>query len=135
MAVKKTILKGEDLCIRKEGIADGAISPGDLVSGAPNGTISAQAASTINDGQRAVCYERELTGDGITVDYALNDTILYALCPPGVEVLMNATAAVTAGAVLEAAAGGGVVTRTTGWPVGIALETIGAAGKLRVELL
>ena len=81
MAVKKIILVGEELCIRKEGIAGGTVTPGHLVQGPATAIIvHGTAAGTA---QKAFCYEREMTGDGIDVDYAASDTILYAVCPPG----------------------------------------------------
>jgi hypothetical protein len=138
MAVKKIILKGEELCIRKESIAAEAITPGDLVLDAPSigdvaGAISRQDASTAFSA-KAVAYERELTGDGIDVDYAIGDTVLYAVCPPGTEVYLNGTAAITLGALVEAAADGSVVTRTTGAVVGTCIETSGGAGRVKVSI-
>ena len=84
MAVKKIILVGEDLCIRKEGIAGGTVTPGHLVQGPDTAVIvHGTAAGTA---QKAFCYEREMTGDGIDTDYAANDTIMWAVCPPGTVV-------------------------------------------------
>jgi hypothetical protein len=134
MAVKKIILKAEDLCIRKEGIAGAAITPGCLVSALPNGAVALQGAADTAP-QKAFVYEREMTGDDIDTAYAQNDTILYAICPPGVEVYAFAGEAVNAGDVLESAANGELQGITTGAAVAVALETVGAAGRCKVEVL
>ena len=135
MAVKKIILKGEDLCIRKEGIAGETITPGDFVTDVPGGTINDQTGSTANDQPCAIAYENEVVGNEIGDNYAQYDTILYAVCPRGVEVYLNGAAAISAGDVLEVGASGAVQTQTTGFGRAIALETITAAGRIKATLL
>lgn len=138
MAVKKIILKGEELCIRKESIASEAITPGDLVDDAPSigstaGSIARQDASLVFSA-KAIAVEREYTGDGIAVDYAVSDSVSYAVCPSGTEVYLNGTAAIALGALVEAAADGSVVTRTTGAIVGTCIEASGGAGRVMISI-
>ena len=135
MTVKKIVLVGEDLCIRKEGIAGGSITPGHLVAGAPGGTITALASAASAVAKKQFAYEREMTGDGITVAYAASDTVLYFTAPPGAVVYALTAAAVTAGDALEASATAGALqTRTTGRIIGYALETVGSAGRCKIEV-
>lgn len=138
MAVKKIILKGEDLCIRKEGIATEAITPGDLVNALPNGDVSMNdvaAGHPTGDIPKAFAYENEVVGQDIDTDYAANDTILYAICPPGTEVWANGDAAITAGNYVEAATGGAVSPETTGVRIGRALTTTAGVGRVKIEVL
>lgn len=139
MAVKKIILKGEDLCIRKEGIAaEAGITPGDLVNALPNGDVTRNdvaAAHPTGDIPKAFAYENEVVGGAIDDDYADNDTVLYAICPPGTEVYANGDAAITAGNYVEAAADGEVSPETTGVRIGRALTTTAGAGRVKIEVL
>lgn len=89
MAVKTIILRGAG--INKEGLAQAAITPGDLVEvRAGNADIRLQRHSTANrHAVPAFAREREVTGDGIETSYAANDTVLYTVLPPGAEVYVR----------------------------------------------
>ena len=126
-------LKGD--FIRKEGEASAVITPGDLIEfGGANelrvhATVGGQA-------RRAFALENDLIGKGITDDYAAGDTVQYGVFPHGAEVYANAGEAVTLGDALESGGDGTLVvssTPVTGSIVAWALETIGSAGRLKVE--
>jgi len=95
MAIKTIIFKGNDLVMRKEAIADAAITPGNLLELTATG-VKKHAGAGLN-AQKMFAVENEVVGDGIGDDYATSDTCLYAVCPPGTEVFAIAgTAGVTA---------------------------------------
>jgi len=81
MAIKKVLVLGEDLCVRREGIAAGAISPGHLIEG-PDTDLVVHATAAENALPK-FAIENEVVGGGLGTDYADNDTVLYAVCPPG----------------------------------------------------
>jgi len=135
MAVKKIILVGEDLCIRREGIAGGAITPGHLVDAVPDGAVTAQTAANA-EAQRTFAYEREFTGDDIDTAYISGDTVPYFHAPAGAVVYaLGVAAGITAGDLVESAAAGEVQTLTSGRAIGRALETTAAAGRIKIEIL
>jgi hypothetical protein len=136
MAFKTIIVKGAANVIRKEGIAaEAGITPGDIVNAIPGGDVTRNDVTGATVVPRAIAVERDLTGDDIDTDYADNDTVLYAVCPPGTEVWMNGDAAITAGNYVEAAADGEVSPETTGHRIGRALTTTAGAARVLVELL
>ena len=77
------VFKGD--FIRKEGVADEAITPGHLVE--RGGTYDFQKHSTAG-GPAAPSFalENDLVGDGIDTAYASDDTVQVAYCPCGAEV-------------------------------------------------
>ncbi len=81
MAIKTIVVVGMDLCIRKEGIAAGVITPGHLVQG-PDTDVIVHAGAGLT-AQKAFAMENEVVGWDIDHDYADNDTVLYVVCPPG----------------------------------------------------
>ena len=81
MAIKKIIVLGEELCIRTEGIAAGAITPGHLVQG-PSTDVVVHANAT-DTALKKFAVENEVVGGGIDDAYADNDTVLMASMPPG----------------------------------------------------
>ncbi len=81
MAIKTIIVVGMDLCIRKEGIAAGVITPGHLLTGPASDLVV--HASQAENAQPRFAIENEVVGGDIDTDYADNDTVLYAHCPPG----------------------------------------------------
>ncbi len=95
MAIKTIIVVGAELAIRKEGIAAGVITPGHLVQGpASDVVVHANATDTA---LKAFAVENEVVGGGIDDDYADNDTVLWAVLPPGAIVYAIAgTGGVTA---------------------------------------
>ena len=112
MAVKRIILKGTPL--RDEGVAAAAITPGHLVE-----EVAAGVQVHGDAGENAIptfAVERDLTGDGIDVDYAANDQVLLAHCRTGdvVNALLAAAAtAVPNGGWLESAGDGTLRIATT----------------------
>ena len=102
MTVKTITLKGNDLVIRKEGIASVAITPGYLLERItttirPHTTAGADAAPLF-------AVENDIVGDGIDVDYEVNDTTLFGVMPAGAEVfalLPASAAAIVVGDLLE----------------------------------
>jgi len=151
MAERTIILKGERLHIRKEGIADSAISPGHLVALAADGKFDVHGTAG-GVAQRAFAIERELeghysgrdpiAGSPIDVAYAANDRLLYAVCAPGCEVyalVAPSAAAIVKGDKLESAGDGTLRKATAGNPSGtppvyagivvaIALEAVDNSG-------
>lgn len=123
MAERTIILKGERLHIRKEGIADSAITPGHLVALATDGKFDVHGTAK-GRCQAAFAIERELenynngapvAGTPIDRAYAQNDLLLYAVCAPGCEVyalLAAGATAVTKGAALESAGDGTLRVKT-----------------------
>ena len=143
MAIKKVIVRGEDLCIRKEGIAGGAISPGHLVEG-PSSAVVVHATAAGN-AQKAFAYENEVVGNGLDDDYAANDTVLIAVAPAGAIVYAIADAGgVTAEDIVESAGDGTLRTQAASAAtseaqrasvIGKALDTAGAGARFRCEIL
>jgi len=143
MAVKKVIVVGEEFCIRRESFADAAITPGMLLERTATG-VKAHAGAAAN-AQPLFAYEREMTGDGIDVDYATDDTCLLAHCPPGVVVYAIAgTAGVTAFGFVESAGDGKLVDVQTDAAtdegqrasvVGLALETTTTGLRFKCEII
>ncbi len=85
MTVKTITLKGNDLVIRKEGIASVAITPGYLIERHSAVGVRPHNSAAVN-AQKAFAVENDIVGDGIDVDYAIDDTTLYGVFPAGAEV-------------------------------------------------
>lgn len=137
MAERTIILKGERQHIRKEGIAGGAIIPGQTVILGANGKYVAgpAAAAAPADNPLCVAIERELENwnngnpqAGVPIDraYADNDRLYLASLPTGCEfyglVAANA-AAIVKGDRLEFN-GGFLRKATTGAVKAVALEDV-----------
>lgn len=142
MTVKTITLKGNDLVIRKEAIADAAITPGMLLELTATG-VKKHAGAGLN-AQKMFAVENEVVGDGIDDDYATNDTVLYGIFPPGSEVFAIAGAAgVTALDYVESDGLGGLDDLTTSAAtadtarnsvVGFALTTAAAGDRFKLEV-
>ena len=135
MAVKKIILLGEDLCIRKEAIASEIVKPGHMVE-LLAGEVALIAAVTAGLAhQHLFVIENEVVGQDIDEAYADNDTILLVIPPRGavLNVLVDATTAV--GGLLEATVTGPLSPITTGVAVAIAQSAITGAGFVKAEML
>ena len=107
MTVKTIVLMGNDLVIRKEGIASVIVTPGYLVE-----RITTTIRPHVSAGAKAVpmfAVENEVIGNGIDDDYAINDTTLFGVMPPGAEIfalLPASAAAIVVGDLLESAGDG-----------------------------
>ncbi|KKK77738.1 hypothetical protein LCGC14_2850570 [marine sediment metagenome] len=142
MAIKTILVVGAELSIRKEGIAGAAVTPGHLVQG-PASAIIVHAGAGLS-AQKSFAVENEVVGNPISEDYAANDTLLYAVCPPGSIVYAIAAAAgVTAEDFVESTGDGTLRTVATSAAtadtarnsvIGKALDTAGAGVRFRCEI-
>lgn len=106
MAVKRIILKGL-YGVRDEGKAVAAITPGHLIEEVAAG-VQVHSTAAAN-AMPMFALEREMTGDGIDVAYAANDTVLFVVAQPGamINALVAAGApAIAVGDALESAGDG-----------------------------
>jgi hypothetical protein len=113
MAVKTIILRGAG--INKERVAAVVITPGYLVDENASGLLKPHSTAGKN-ASPAFARENEVIGSDITVDYAINDQVLYTVLPPGAEVyaLVAASAsAIIIGSFLESAGDGTLRIATT----------------------
>ncbi len=95
MAIKRIIVRGNPL--RHEDVAIAAITPGYLCEQLATGVQKHSGAGLNAEALFAV--EREMTGDGIDVDYITADTVLLATGRKGD--LFNAVLAASAAAIVE----------------------------------
>ncbi len=95
MAIKRIIVRGTP--VRHEDVAIAAITPGYLLEQLATGVQKHSGAGLNAEALFAV--EREMTGDGIDVDYATADTVLLATCRQGD--IVNAVLAASAAAIVE----------------------------------
>lgn len=138
MAERTILLKGERQHIRKEGIAGGAIRPGQTVvlGSAGTFTVGPAAGAAPIDKPLLVALEYDLkshetsgapiAGVPIDVAYAANDRLLYASCPCGVEfyaLVAPSAAAIVKGDSLEYNSGY-LRKATTGTVKAVALEAV-----------
>ncbi len=94
--------------LRKEAIAVATITPGYLVELATATTVQKHSVAG-GTAQAAFAVENEVVGNGIDVDYAANDTVLYDVMEKGAEVyalLAAAAVAIPFGGTLESAGDG-----------------------------
>lgn len=141
MAERTILLKGERQHIRKEGIAGGAIIPGQTVILGSNGKFTAGPAAGASPAKKTllVAIERELenynngapvAGSPIDRAYADGDRLLYAALPTGCE--WYATLAASAAAIVKGDSlennGGHLRKATTGEVVAVALEAVDNSG-------
>ncbi len=109
MAANTITLKGYAQVIRKEGIViTAAITPGMLIERQATGV--ARHANAFNNAAKAFAVENEVVGDGIDDDYAVADTILFGVFPPGAEVYAFCSGAIAIGEFVESDGAGGVQT-------------------------
>lgn len=102
------LLKGRG--IRKEGIAGGAITPGDLLTINSSGNLIRHASASLKAAP-LFAVENDLTGKTITDDYAQNDYVQSEYLWSGCEVLANVAAnaaAIAIGDLLESDGAGGL---------------------------
>lgn len=108
------LLKGRG--IRKEGVAGGTITPGDLITFNSAGALIRHATAK---GSAAPLFavENDLIGNEITDDYSTNDYVQSEYMHSGCEVLANVAAsasAIVVGALLESDGSGGLRVLTAG---------------------
>lgn len=142
MAIKTIIVVGAEFAIRKEGIAAGVITPGHLIQG-PATDLIVHASATEN-AQKAFALENEVVGGDINANYADNDTVLYAVLPPGSIVYAIADGVgVTAedlvvsngdGTMLVLATAAATTDLERNSIIGKALDTAGAGLRFRLEV-
>jgi len=108
MAGENTIiLKGRG--VRKEGSAAAAITPGDLIERTSTAGEIQRHSTAGGNAAPSFAVENELVGNGIDVDYAANDNVLFEHCERGGEVQASVAAgaaAIVAGDYLESAGDG-----------------------------
>jgi len=124
--------------LNEDGAAGEAITPGHLVTGVgtlvKNATADAVCAVT-------VALEREEMNKGITVDYAIGDTVKVAAYKPGERFLgiILSGVSVSEGAFLTSAGNGTLKAGAAAVACARSLETIAAATtgntRIRVEVL
>ena len=136
------ILKGSEVALFKEATANGTITPGHLVVALTTGIVVHPNAA--ESAIAAFAVENDIAGDEIGTDYVSGDNVKYAVLPPGSEVFALAGAAVTVDDYLESAGDGtvrvqGILAATTQLQrnsvVGRALETVGGAGRIKIEIM
>lgn len=124
---KKTIkLLGEPTYNEDDKAAE-AITPGHLVTFDGSGNlIKHNSAGGIC--QLAIAHEREEMGQGIDVDYAIDDTVKVGVYPRGTRFLGFAASGqnLTKGGLLESAGNGTFRARSSGQTLARILETTGA---------
>jgi hypothetical protein len=131
----KTIaLKGD--YIRKEREANAAITPGDLIEVMSTGNVRVHA-TVGGQGQRAFALENDLVGRDWDAAYAAGDAVQYGVFVPGAEVYARVTEAANLGDALESAGDGRLQVASTpveGSIVAYAAETVGGAGRIKIEV-
>jgi len=106
MTVKTIVLKGNDLVVRKESIALGTITPGMLVERTSTGIQAHSGAAKA--AANAFAVENEVVGKGISDNYATSDTVLFGVCPSGVEIYAVVSGSIAIGDFLESDGAGGL---------------------------
>jgi hypothetical protein len=138
---KAIALKGN--LVRKERIANAAITPGDLVEVMSTGKLRRHGTMG-GPGQIAFALENDLAGKDIATDYAANDTVQYGVFESGAEVYawLQINESCVIGDFLESDGLGKLQVASTpieGSNIAIALEAItgggGVAKRVKVEAL
>lgn len=112
MAIKTITVLGNDLVVRREGLAAGVVTPGHLIQGPDTDLIVHAVAGGTMVPKFAV--ENDIVGNGIDDDYADNDTLLYGVFPAGSKVYAIAgTGGVTAEDIVESEGDGRLITVVT----------------------
>ena len=150
MARQTITIKGNG--IRNEGDAGGTITPGHLVERLTTTVVVHNSAS--GNAQTSFAIENDLVGDGIDVDYTVDNRVQYSVFGPGEQVyaILAAGESVVVGDFLESAgdgtlqlhtaeAGSGEAQDASKMIVGIATEILDlsasgvAAARLIVEIV
>ena len=135
MSTPKTIvLRGDGL--RSEGPAGATITPGMLVELNSSGEVIPHGTAG-GDAPPNVAVENELLGDGIDVDYAATENVLYDTLQNGAWVYGFLSAGTVAiGGQVESAGDGTFRAITTGTAVGTAMEAKvgGASTRCKIQL-
>ena len=132
MAPKTIVLKGHG--IRKERVANAAITPGHLVELMSTDKVRVHAGAGLS-AQRAFAVEDDLQGNGITDAYSALDRVQFNVMAPGEEVyaILADGESVAKGDKLESAGDGtlrkvdtdsSAATIEVGSIVGISLDTL-----------
>lgn len=142
MAIKTVTVLGNDLVVRREGIAGGVITPGHLIEGPATAVIAHNSAG--QTAQKSFAVENDIVGNGIDDDYAANDTVLYGVFPAGSIVYAIAgTGGVTAEDIVESNGDGALRTQAASAAtaesarhsvVGRALDTATVGNRFRCEI-
>ncbi len=104
MAIKTITILGNDLVVRREGIAASIITPGHLLEG-PDSALAEHSGSGLTAVPK-FAVENDVVGKGIGDDYAAADTVLYGVFPPGTKVwALAGTGGVTAEDIVESDGG------------------------------
>ena len=104
MAIKTITVLGNDLVVRREGIAASIITPGHLLEG-PDAALAEHSVAA-GTAVRKFAVENDIVGNGIDDDYAAADTVLYGVFPAGTKVYAIAgTGGVTAEDIVESDGG------------------------------
>ena len=126
-------LKGD--YIRKEGEANSAITPGELIE-FTSGKL--QRHATIGGAaRRAFALENDFVGKGVDDAYASGDLVSYGVFVPGAEVYVKVTESVDPGDALESAGNGQLQKASTPIESSIvawAMESRSGAGRVRAEV-
>ena len=121
---KTIVLKGDP--IKKENIAAGVITPGDLIKLDSNNEV-ARHASAGGITQKAFAVENSQVGRDKTQDYAIDDSVQYVVGRQGDELqcrIAAGAAAIVIGDALESAGDGTLRKFTSGAILGWALEAL-----------
>ena len=147
MSTHRTILlKGDPL--RKEGKANAAITPGDLIERMSTGNVRKHASAGQNN-NRLFAVEDDLQGNGVSDNYSTNNKVQFVAARAGDEIYARIATSQTIviGDKLESAGDGSLRKHTATsagaveYPeaiVGIALEavtTTSSAGRCEVEVV
>lgn len=132
----------------KESIAQGVITPGNLLQKNAGGSVSRHSNAGENT-QRMFALQNLADAEGIDVEYIDGETTRYVYAKSGWEVyatVVNGTAAIASGAALQSNGGGNVATLAVSAAtselqrdsiVGYALESVdnsGGASVVRIKI-
>ncbi len=107
MATETIVLKGRG--IREEGVAADTITPGDLIERTANPDEVQRHSTAAANAAKMVAVENEVVGNGIDVDYAAGDNVLFENVQSGQVVfglVAAGASAITRGDYLESAGDG-----------------------------
>ena len=124
--------------ITHEFLAEGVITPGDLISIDPTaGDVIRNATAADDNPHLMIAIEDALRGRGISDNYADNDLVACYVPLPGDILFMNVADGETPayGEYLESASAGALQAATTGAPVAVALEAFTASGVTRIKCM
>ena len=127
MAYKTITILGDGL--RKEALANGAVTPGHLLQLESTGKVASHASAGGN-AARAFAVEDDLQGKEIGDDYATGEQVLYCIFRPGEEVyaLIADGENISIGDYLESAGDGTLRKYVSGVVVAKAMEACDMSG-------